>query len=334
MHPYRLAEFDAALRQFFLNLDDRFRSRVTILTLSEFGRTPWANDSGGTDHGAASMQFVIGTGVAGGLRGTYPSLRRPGGAELQRWDDLQCRRSTSGRCSRRCSMGGWVAAGTTSPTSTHWPACSAPARARAWRPGPPRRRHRAASPGVARPRARHPVAALGTWRRLPAGDRTTVEIDPLTAAGISPSRRDRRGAERHGGVADERQLGDGLGDLDPAAGALGLSFPPGSTVPNLVISKVGASSRVNAAERPRSDPLRRRPRGDVQQWRRRGARPGHAVPPARHPHRPRRTRREARRQHRPRRARHGRRRQRGAGERGQRRGAERDRHRTDRQQRG
>ena len=60
MHPARMAEFDAGLRAFFTNLDDAYRSRVSILFVSEFGRTPWANGSDGTDHGAASFSLLIG----------------------------------------------------------------------------------------------------------------------------------------------------------------------------------------------------------------------------------------------------------------------------------
>ena len=85
--PARLAEllteFDDALKAFFTTLDDRFRSRVTVVVHSEFGRTSWANDSAGTDHGAASNSFVIGRGVQGGLLGAQPPL-----AGLGRWDRM------------------------------------------------------------------------------------------------------------------------------------------------------------------------------------------------------------------------------------------------------
>jgi uncharacterized protein (DUF1501 family) len=48
--------------------------RVVILTMSEFGRTPWVNSEGGTDHGFSSVAFAIGGSVHGGIYGTYPSL--------------------------------------------------------------------------------------------------------------------------------------------------------------------------------------------------------------------------------------------------------------------
>ncbi|MGD9999705.1 MAG: DUF1501 domain-containing protein, partial [Ilumatobacteraceae bacterium] len=83
-HPDLLAQLDAALQAFHTTLLPVFRDRVTIVTLSEFGRTSFSNDSGGTDHGTASDMFVIGSRVRGGLYGQRPSL-----AGLQRWDRLE-----------------------------------------------------------------------------------------------------------------------------------------------------------------------------------------------------------------------------------------------------
>jgi hypothetical protein len=73
-HQSRLTDFDRGIQQFFDNLDARFASRVTVVTFSEFGRRPEINGSRGTDHGTASCAFVIGSKVAGGLVGQYPSL--------------------------------------------------------------------------------------------------------------------------------------------------------------------------------------------------------------------------------------------------------------------
>ena len=46
---------------------------VTVVTMSEFGRTISLNGSGGTDHGRGSAMFVMGGAVNGGLYGSYPS---------------------------------------------------------------------------------------------------------------------------------------------------------------------------------------------------------------------------------------------------------------------
>jgi uncharacterized protein (DUF1501 family) len=54
---------------------------VLVLTYSEFGRRAKQNASGGTDHGAAAPQFVMGGKIRGGLHGAYPSL-----ADLQDGD--------------------------------------------------------------------------------------------------------------------------------------------------------------------------------------------------------------------------------------------------------
>jgi uncharacterized protein (DUF1501 family) len=82
-HGDRMAEFDAAIQAFYATLDPRFQGRVTVMTFSEFGRTPWSNDSMGTDHGTANNHFVIGPSVRGGLYGQQPSL-----TGLARWDRM------------------------------------------------------------------------------------------------------------------------------------------------------------------------------------------------------------------------------------------------------
>jgi hypothetical protein len=49
--------------------------RIVGLTVSEFGRRPHENGSKGTDHGAASVQFVFGTQVNSGVFGNAPDLK-------------------------------------------------------------------------------------------------------------------------------------------------------------------------------------------------------------------------------------------------------------------
>ncbi len=48
--------------------------RVLVLTVSEFGRTPFENGTAGSDHGFGSVAFAIGSSVNGGVYGTYPGL--------------------------------------------------------------------------------------------------------------------------------------------------------------------------------------------------------------------------------------------------------------------
>nr|WP_295923322.1 DUF1501 domain-containing protein [uncultured Dyadobacter sp.] len=52
-----------------------FRERVTVMTMTEFGRTVKQNGTGGTDHGRASCNFILGSEVNGGIvHGKIPEL--------------------------------------------------------------------------------------------------------------------------------------------------------------------------------------------------------------------------------------------------------------------
>ena len=71
----RLREFGQALAAFHRDMGDRMRD-VVVVTLTEFGRTVRENGNRGTDHGHASVSFVIGGGVEGGrVHGRWPGLR-------------------------------------------------------------------------------------------------------------------------------------------------------------------------------------------------------------------------------------------------------------------
>lgn len=73
-HASLLAQLDGAVDAFFANLSPAFRSRVTLMTFSEFGRRPEDNDTSGTDHGTAGPILLIGDRVRGGLHGAAPGL--------------------------------------------------------------------------------------------------------------------------------------------------------------------------------------------------------------------------------------------------------------------
>jgi uncharacterized protein (DUF1501 family) len=49
---------------------------VLVVTYSEFGRRPHENGGGGTDHGTAAPQLILGGAVKGGRHGARPSLER------------------------------------------------------------------------------------------------------------------------------------------------------------------------------------------------------------------------------------------------------------------
>ncbi|HTR77194.1 MAG TPA: DUF1501 domain-containing protein [Gemmatimonadaceae bacterium] len=70
----RLDDFAKAINALVTDLGDRMAD-VTIMTMSEFGRTAHQNGNGGTDHGHASALFVVGGDVKGGkIHGKWPGL--------------------------------------------------------------------------------------------------------------------------------------------------------------------------------------------------------------------------------------------------------------------
>jgi uncharacterized protein (DUF1501 family) len=70
----RLDDFATSIAALVTDLGDRMAD-VTIMTMSEFGRTVRQNGNGGTDHGHASALFVIGGDVHGRkVYGKWPGL--------------------------------------------------------------------------------------------------------------------------------------------------------------------------------------------------------------------------------------------------------------------
>lgn len=70
----RLGDLGQALAAFYLDLGDHMGD-VTVLTMSEFGRTARQNGDGGTDHGHGTVFLTLGGQVAGGrVLGEWPSL--------------------------------------------------------------------------------------------------------------------------------------------------------------------------------------------------------------------------------------------------------------------
>jgi uncharacterized protein (DUF1501 family) len=70
----RLDDFARSIVALVADLGDRMGD-VTIVTMSEFGRTAHENGNGGTDHGHAGTMFVVGGGIVGGkVHGRWPGL--------------------------------------------------------------------------------------------------------------------------------------------------------------------------------------------------------------------------------------------------------------------
>ena len=70
----RLGDFSAGIAAFWRDLGDS-AANVTLVTMSEFGRTARENGTGGTDHGHANAMFILGGNVNGGkVYGRWPGL--------------------------------------------------------------------------------------------------------------------------------------------------------------------------------------------------------------------------------------------------------------------
>jgi uncharacterized protein (DUF1501 family) len=69
-----LSHFAKALKAFFADLGTH-AARVTVVTISEFGRRLEENGDGGLDHGYGNAMLLLGAGVAGGeVHGAWPGL--------------------------------------------------------------------------------------------------------------------------------------------------------------------------------------------------------------------------------------------------------------------
>jgi uncharacterized protein (DUF1501 family) len=72
--PKLLQEFSSGLAAFYKDLGDRF-NRVTLVTMSEFGRRVRENGGGGTDHGHGNVMFVVSKNInASNVYGAWPGL--------------------------------------------------------------------------------------------------------------------------------------------------------------------------------------------------------------------------------------------------------------------
>ncbi|MEO8735335.1 MAG: DUF1501 domain-containing protein [Edaphobacter sp.] len=70
----RLKEFSEGIAAFWQDMGSEAEN-LTLVTMSEFGRTARQNGTGGTDHGHANVMFVLGGQVKGGkVYGKWPGL--------------------------------------------------------------------------------------------------------------------------------------------------------------------------------------------------------------------------------------------------------------------
>lgn len=70
----RLTDFSSSIAAFWRDMGDD-AGDITLVTMSEFGRTARENGTGGTDHGHANAMFILGGNVKGGkVYGRWPGL--------------------------------------------------------------------------------------------------------------------------------------------------------------------------------------------------------------------------------------------------------------------
>ena len=72
-HENKFAELGDTLAAFMADLGDQ-KNKVTVVVMTEFGRTAKQNANGGTDHGNASCWMALGGRVQGGIYGEWPGL--------------------------------------------------------------------------------------------------------------------------------------------------------------------------------------------------------------------------------------------------------------------
>jgi uncharacterized protein (DUF1501 family) len=75
------ASLAGGLAVFFTDLG-ALADKVTVVTISEFGRRVKENASWGLDHGHGNVMFALGAGVRGGYYGTWPALQNTLDADL------------------------------------------------------------------------------------------------------------------------------------------------------------------------------------------------------------------------------------------------------------
>lgn len=80
-----LKDFSDSITAFWKDME-AYQDEVTVMTMTEFGRTAHQNGTGGTDHGRASCLFVLGNDVQGGE--VYNNIKSLAKAELEDGRDL------------------------------------------------------------------------------------------------------------------------------------------------------------------------------------------------------------------------------------------------------
>ncbi|NNC03142.1 DUF1501 domain-containing protein [Corallococcus exiguus] len=98
----RCEELGNALAAFAADLGPKLDT-VTVLVMTEFGRTVKENGNQGTDHGVGGVMVALGGGVKGGVHGRFESLtvdRLQDGRDVPSWTDVRAPLSEALRACR------------------------------------------------------------------------------------------------------------------------------------------------------------------------------------------------------------------------------------------
>jgi uncharacterized protein (DUF1501 family) len=240
-HDELMGELNGGLQALYAGLDPRFANRTTVLVISEFGREPAANDSAGTDHGTTNTTMLIGPPVAGGMYGQSPSW-----TDLDRNDRFKS--SLDFRSVYATVLEKVLGADSQQILGANYE--TLPLYTGALLEGVPAPPPIPTVPGRLLPVT--PTRKLdtregngGPQAKFPAGVEETVYV--LGAGGVPAQ--DVTAVILNVTVTDPTNAGFvtvwPTGEAKPNASSL--NFVPKQTVPNLVMSKVGANGRVSMA---------------------------------------------------------------------------------------
>jgi uncharacterized protein (DUF1501 family) len=236
-HANLMSELDGGIRAFFQTLAPQFHDRVVVMTYSEFGRRVRPNDSAGTDHGTASVMFLVGNLVRGGLHGAQPSL-----TQLDSRGDLNI--SVDVRSVFASVLSRWLNADDRQILGADWNELDLFASTSSGGgPGPS-----GESGGLG---TMTPVRILDT--RSGIGLARTVKLGPGEVIDIPVAGRDGVPALGVGAAVMNVTVTqcESTGFLtvwptgEPMPDASSLNFVAGESVPNLVIAKLGAAGHVS-----------------------------------------------------------------------------------------
>ena len=236
-HATLMRDLDTGIRSLFETIRPELRSRVVLMTFTEFGRRVERSDSAGTDHGTSSVMFVVGDRVRGGFASAAPSL-----SALDSRGDLAI--TTDVRSAFATVLDDWLDADHGEVLGATYPKLSLFDPNSGAGNNDPSVDHRRVPTAAARAHPRLPHRpGLGQIFRIGAGQSVDLPI-----AGHGPVPASGAGAVTMNVTVTGCDAPSYLTIWPTGEGrpnASNLNFVNDQTVPNLVISKLGAGGKVS-----------------------------------------------------------------------------------------